>query len=186
MAVDTAYADSCHAWELSVRRSLAHDPRISTVIITHFDHERFVSDPVAGFEEIWRALPRSIHDILIIRDVPDAVPGEAACVQAAVGRAPAGLRCEQPRATVLAPDAQASAAVLAGGRVHLIDLSHFFCDSLHCFPVVGGALVLTDLDHMTREFSLSLGPYMLEEINSILHLHSIPVPAATPAGAPPA
>jgi hypothetical protein len=34
------------------------------------------------------------------------------------------------------------------------------CDEQSCLPVVGGALVIKDIGHMTRTFSRTLGPYL--------------------------
>ena len=34
------------------------------------------------------------------------------------------------------------------------------CDDSRCFPVVGGALVIKDIGHLTRTFSRSLGPFL--------------------------
>ena len=44
--------------------------------------------------------------------------------------------------------------------MQLVDLSDFMCDATHCFPVVGGALVIKDIGHLTRTFSRSLGPFL--------------------------
>jgi len=35
------------------------------------------------------------------------------------------------------------------------------CTPSLCPPVIGGALVLKDGDHLTRTFSTTLGPYVL-------------------------
>jgi hypothetical protein len=45
--------------------------------------------------------------------------------------------------------------------VHLVDLTSLFCDSAHCFPVVGGAYVYRDTNHMNTTFAATLGPYLL-------------------------
>jgi hypothetical protein len=42
----------------------------------------------------------------------------------------------------------------------VIDLTPFFCSSKQCFPVVGGVLVHKDQDHLTQNFSRTLGPYI--------------------------
>ena len=49
----------------------------------------------------------------------------------------------------------------------LIDLSNFMCDDEHCFPVVGGALVIKDIGHLTRTFSRSLGPFLGRAISRL-------------------
>jgi hypothetical protein len=71
------------------------------------------------------------------------------------------LRCERPRDAALQRD---EAAIAAGRtdsqRVSLIDLSSFMCDRDYCFPVIGGALVIKDIGHLTRTFATTLGPYL--------------------------
>jgi hypothetical protein len=38
------------------------------------------------------------------------------------------------------------------------------CDDSNCYPVVGGALVIKDIGHLTRTFSTSLGPFLGREL----------------------
>jgi hypothetical protein len=169
MAVGRSYASACHTWSQAVMRWLWQQPEISTLVISGADRRGFTSSAKRGFQKAWQQLPPWIHRIFIIRDVPHEVLGEADCVERALARhRPAGTLCAQPRSTVLTPDSEAAAAVSSSSpRVHLLDFTPFFCDEMRCFPVVGGALVLSDVQHMTREFSLSLGPYLLRSINAI-------------------
>jgi hypothetical protein len=51
--------------------------------------------------------------------------------------------------------------------VQVVDVSDFMCDRRDCFPVVGGALVLKDLHHLTRVFAASLGPYVLRQVSAL-------------------
>ncbi len=166
MAVGRSYANQCVRWRRAVVAWLAHQPEISSVVITGAAMRSFVGNADAGFHDAWNALPRWIHRIYIIRDVPHEVLGESDCVQSALARhRPAGTRCAQPRGTVLTRDSEAAAAVDSrSARVRLLDFTPFFCDARRCFPVVGGALVLSDVQHLTREFSLTLGPYILRAI----------------------
>jgi hypothetical protein len=46
-------------------------------------------------------------------------------------------------------------------RVRLIDLTRLFCDRARCFPVIGGAYVYRDFNHLNRVFAATLGPYLL-------------------------
>jgi hypothetical protein len=64
---------------------------------------------------------------------------------------------------VLVPDPGAAAAA-GRPRVRAIDLTRFFCGPRRCFPVIGGAYVYKDLDHMNAVFSLSLGPFVLRAL----------------------
>ena len=69
-----------------------------------------------------------------------------------------GTQCAIPRYRALVTDATAVAAQQLGRTV--IDLTPFFCSSKQCFPVVGGVLVHKDQDHLTQNFSRTLGPYI--------------------------
>jgi hypothetical protein len=72
------------------------------------------------------------------------------------------------RVQALDPDAEvAAAARLRSPRVQTIDMSRYFCDRARCFPVIGGALVLRDQNHLTAVFSTTLGPYLLREVDRL-------------------
>ncbi|MDQ6779247.1 MAG: hypothetical protein M3071_24155 [Actinomycetota bacterium] len=168
MRAVSSYQSECHTWAAAVTTLLSQQPQISTVVISGADRRLFVGSAEVGFHQLWQSLPPSIHRIFIIRDVPHQALSEPDCVTRAIAQhQPAGTTCAQPRSTVLSPDAEAAAASSAPPpRVHLLDFTPFFCDDVVCFPVVGGVLVLSDLQHLTRDFSLSLGPYLLRAINA--------------------
>ena len=108
-----------------------------------------------------------MRDIFVIRDVPHSRNDTRDCVIRTVarGRNPA-LRCARPRAAALREDlAGVAAGQSEDERVKLIDLSDYMCDEQDCFPVVGGALVIKDIGHLTRTFSATLGPYLGREMN---------------------
>jgi hypothetical protein len=167
MLVPSSYANSCLTWRQRVTRWLVQHPEVTTVVISGAAVRRFASSAVAGFHRAWAALPHSVRHIFVIRDVPHAVLGESDCVQRAAARhEAAGTLCAQPRSATLADDAEAHAASDSrSSRVRLLDFTPFFCDSRRCFPVVGGALVLKDIQHLTHEFAITLGPYLLRSIN---------------------
>ncbi|MGH2899099.1 MAG: SGNH hydrolase domain-containing protein, partial [Solirubrobacteraceae bacterium] len=53
-------------------------------------------------------------------------------------------------------------------RVSAIDLTRFFCDPQRCFPVIGGASVYKDVDHISAVYARSLGPFLLRAYDAIL------------------
>ena len=74
---------------------------------------------------------------------------------------PAGRACRVPRGAALNVDSAAVAAprgapARAGRRPHAVLLR----PAAFCYPVVGGALVFKDQNHMTETFAKSLGPYL--------------------------
>ena len=93
------------------------------------------------------------------RDQPPPQPGAALLAPA--------------RARLLTDEAAVAAQRTDSKRVKLIDLSDFMCDAQSCFPVVGGALVIKDIGHLTRTFSRSLGPYLAR---AIARMRTAPVP----------
>jgi hypothetical protein len=56
---------------------------------------------------------------------------------------------------------------MPSGFVRTIDMTRFFCDRGPCYPVIGGALVLRDQNHMTEAFSRTLGPYLQRKIDAL-------------------
>jgi len=160
--------DGCHAWAQTVLSWLWQHPELTTLVITGRNTRRWTTAAAVGFHQAWQSIPPWVHRIFIIRDVPHSVGSEPDCVTRAVARhQPAGTRCAQPRSRTTRYDPEAAAALNAHSpRVHLLDFTRFFCDKHRCFPVVGGALIYADLDHMTHEFAPTLGPYVLSSINA--------------------
>lgn len=161
---------SCSEWTRSAVRWLRAHPEVRTVFVSANSGSGVVARPgwtrratkIDGYIRAWNALPGSVREVFVIRDVPHGRHDTADCVARAVARHrnPA-IRCARPRARALRPDLQAVAAAQAGSpRVKLIDLTPFMCDDSTCFPVVGGALVIKDVGHLTRTFSATLGPFL--------------------------
>jgi SGNH domain (fused to AT3 domains) len=129
-----------------------------------------VASAVVAYVALWTELPPSVKHIVVIRDNPWNRGLVLACVQSAIERHEnAGRRCAEPRREALKTDPAAIAAhQLASPRVQVIDMTRFFCDRSWCYPVIGGALVYRDATHLTRMFSVSLGPYLLREVRRLM------------------
>lgn len=160
----------CSGWTRSVLRWLRSHPEVRSVVVSANSGSGVDAAPgltrratkINGYLDAWTAIPSSVRDIYVIRDVPHSRHDTSACVSRALARRRSpGRRCARPRAGALRPDLGALAArQTTSDRVHLIDLSRFMCDDDRCFPVVGGALVIRDIGHLTRTFSTTLGPYL--------------------------
>lgn len=164
----TSEADDCESWRAGITRWLQGHPDVTSVFITGNDAWRYLTSAAVGFDDAWAALPSSVHSIYVIRDSPHELLREPNCVSHGIAHhlRDIGERCSVPRSEVLSPDAEAQAAAHSGSpRVHLIDLWPFFCGA-RCFPVIGGVLVLSDLQHVDPEFAATLGPYILRAIHS--------------------
>jgi len=161
----------CWRWNRRVPAWLRANPRIRTVFVS--EHTRAAEvfarrgadefeARVRGHLRAWRALPRSVRRLVVIRDVPYVTTTTIACVRRAIARHQiANDRCSVPRAEGLEPDpAEVAAKRTRSRRVRLIDMTDFMCGPRRCFAVVGGVLVHMDHGHLTRLFSTTLGPYL--------------------------
>jgi len=168
----------CSRWNRAVLGWLSRRPEITTVFQSQIVSHRNVSArpgedqfaaKVRGYIEEWKAFPRSVKHIIVIRDDPRTSYTTARCVmRARADRRRPGIACSATRAWALQPDPLAVAArQTRSRRVQLIDLTRFMCNERRCFAVVGGALVHKDQNHLTRVFATSLGPYLLRRLNRL-------------------
>lgn len=167
---------ACRRWAQQVTAWLRRHDEVETVFISDHAGARVKvakgSDPfeaqVAGYKRAWETLPSSVRHLIVIRDVPLRRQRTLQCVKHAMAvRKPAGTACAVARHTVLQRDpGMRAAAELHRAGVSRIDLSEFFCSPRLCFPVVGGALVIKDQNHMTTAFAGTLGPFLLRAVNT--------------------
>ncbi len=166
----------CLRWNRQMPGWFARHPEIHTVFVSQHGAAKVVvpagasalDTRAAGHRAAWKALPRSVRRIVVLRDTP-LLGFQNECVRrASRQRRNPGDTCALPRATVLKPDAAVVAARrLRSRRVRVVDMTAFFCGRLRCLPVVGGALVYIDREHMTNLFSTSLGPYVLRAFDRL-------------------
>lgn len=162
------------------RAWLKRHPDVSTVFVSQQNATDEVPPPgqttfglrVAGFERAWTtALPRTVKHVIVIRDVPHPTSRTLPCIKrvlAARAHAP-GPACALPRSTALTEDVGGAAvAALHSKRYRFVDMSQYFCNTLSCFPVVGGVLVYRDaVGHITPAYSATLGPYLLRRVQAL-------------------
>lgn len=126
-----------------------------------------LEEKVDGFRRAWRALPRTVRRVIVIRDTPITTIGTFDCMRdvLAAGKEAPGPACALARPFAVSWDpAVSTVRRLQATRYRFADLTDFFCDGQRCFPVIGGALAYRDKDHMTVRFSQSLGPYLLRKV----------------------
>ncbi|MFL5844377.1 MAG: SGNH hydrolase domain-containing protein [Solirubrobacteraceae bacterium] len=166
----------CVDWNSDVIDFIADRPEISTVVLSQ--HRGRVVTPegarqrqvqVRGYLDAWKALPASVTRIIVIRDTPYDRTHTGDCIEQARRRhEELGQVCAVPRASALKSDPAATAARRATDpRVHLVDMTHYFCGAQLCYPVVGGALVHKDTTHISLTFGTTLGPFLLRKIDAL-------------------
>ncbi|MDX6676682.1 MAG: hypothetical protein QOE31_734 [Solirubrobacteraceae bacterium] len=167
----------CLRWNKQVPKWLTAHPEVHTVFvvghsaaaIVNRNHRDVLSAKVDGYMAAWKALPESVRRIVVIRDTPLVGNGALECVRRAIAKhRDAGEHCAVKRKKALRTDAAVIAAHrLPGRRVRVIDMTHFFCGTKLCYPVVGGALVYKDDQHITEIFGTTLGPYLRQAISAL-------------------
>jgi hypothetical protein len=168
----------CIARNQAVPEWFERHPWIHTVFVSELSgarwqlprsaHSSFDAE-ASAYVGAWQRLPRSVRQIVVIRDTPKATEQTAACIDHAHALgADAGSTCAVPRNVALDRDEAAAAARRVGPpRLRVIDMTRFFCDAAACQPVIGGALVQKDLHHLSVVFVRTLGPYLLGAIRRL-------------------
>ena len=169
---------SCQEWRRAVRRWFTRHPNVQTVFVSQLatasvrvprgrSRERH---QIQGYIRAWRLLPRTVRQIIVLRDTPYSTDNSPLCVERAMRqRRRTDIACAVARSKTLRHDAAAVAARRdRSGRVHLVDLTRFMCSRRLCFPVVGGVLVHKDKTHITSLFAGTLGPFLLRRVSRLL------------------
>lgn len=169
----------CMRWNERVHEYLRDHPEIETVFVSQnagagvkvpSNGVNAFTTEVSGYQRAWKKLPASVKRVVVIRDTPRNTSNSAACVSRAIARrVPAGTACAVPRSYAVRTDrASIAAKRLRSPRYGVVDLTRFFCSNRLCPPVIGGVLVHKDVDHITTQFSESLGPFLLRHVKRLL------------------
>jgi hypothetical protein len=184
-------ARTCRHWNNELLHWLRRHKEVRTIFLSEragaqYVRRRGVSNfetAVRGHVNLWRALPRSIENVFVIRDTPRNSNAAADCVRRtyAAHQRPAVL-CARRRSRALRRDpAVVAAQRLQSKRVHVLDMTRFFCDSARCYPVIGGALVHKDTTHITAIFARTLGRFMLRKVDAAVRRPAhLPIDALLP------
>jgi hypothetical protein len=159
----------CRRWKDDVFAWLAAHPEIRTVFVAGLSagsgvvprrgESRFAAS-VRGYRDAWAAL--GDRRVIVLRDTPRFRGDTDTCIRRALRRKRRpGPACAEPPSFALPRDPAVVAARRSGREI--LDLTPFFCDA-RCYPVIGGALVVRDANHMTGTYSATLGPYVLRAL----------------------
>jgi hypothetical protein len=171
-------ARTCRRWNRELLDWLRRHKEVTSIFVSHHSSARYhrkrgVSNfetAVRGHLALWSVVPKSVRNIFVIRDTPVTSIAATACVQRTFEqKQPSAVLCARARRKALHPDPAVAAARRTHSlRVHVLDMTPFFCDSGHCYPVVGGALVHKDTNHITAIFARTLGRFMLRMVDDYM------------------
>lgn len=164
-------ADLCRDLTATIFDAVAADPTIDTVVMMNRTR-LYVSEnpefrPLSEQDVLERIefLRAAGKQVVIVEDPPEmnATPAPQG------GSAPDCLQrerdpsaCSLPRAAAQFDDPMASAAELADA--HLVDLTDMFCTPARCLTQIGGVVVYSDDNHLTRTYARSLVPFLTTEL----------------------
>jgi peptidoglycan/LPS O-acetylase OafA/YrhL len=176
--LDEPAKSQCIDWNRETLAWFHSHPEVHTVFVGEHSGGRVIvprgqstfEAQVAGYRRVWNALPASVHHIVVIRDTPRVHADTFACIERVMARhqRPA-RRCTVPRAQATLRDpAVVAAARMRSRRVQSVDMMRFFCDRRRCYPVIGGALVYRNIDHITDVYATTLGPFLLHHVDGLM------------------
>ncbi|MEV7691741.1 acyltransferase family protein [Microbacterium sp. NPDC089189] len=160
LATPGAFGDACTDWRDAVGRSLADDaPDVvftSALATTPYASAGFDSSydaAVAGYRAAWSSMTDAGVPVVTVVDNPVWETDPNKCLRTRDAAA-----CDGPRADVLVANDPLRGAAEGQPGVTLLDFTDVYCDESVCSPVVGGATVYRDQDHLTVTFADSLAP----------------------------
>ncbi len=165
-----AFGAACTEWRDGVRTALSDadldvvfTAAIATTPYSSAGHDTAQDAAVAGYRDAWsEVLDRGIPVVTVV-DNPVWETDPNKCL-----RTRALSECDGPRSELLVEDDPLREAATGLDGVTLLDFTDVFCDAEVCAPVVGGANVYRDQDHLTVTFADTLAPWYTEAIRTAL------------------
>ncbi|GAA1913087.1 acyltransferase family protein [Microbacterium aoyamense] len=165
-----AFGEACTQWRDGVRAQLADadldavfTAAIATTPYSSVGYDSSYDAAVAGYQAAWsEVLDRDIPVITVV-DNPVWETDPNKCLRTRDASA-----CDGPRSELLVTDDPLRAAASGIEGVTLLDFTDVFCGEEVCSPVVGGANIYRDQDHLTVTFADTLAPWYAEAIEAAL------------------
>ena len=170
LATPGAFGQACTQWRESVTAALAtadldavFTAAIATTPYSSAGYESAHDAAVAGYRDAWaEVLDRGIPVITVV-DNPVWETDPNKCL-----RTREMSECDGPRSQLLVADDPLRDAASGVADVTLLDFTDVFCGAEVCTPVVGGANVYRDQDHLTVSFVDTLAPWYTAAIAASL------------------
>ena len=165
-----AFGAACTEWRDGVRAALAEadldavfTAAIATTPYSSAGYDSVHDAAVAGYQDAWaEVLDRGIPVITVV-DNPVWETDPNKCL-----RTRAMSECDGPRSELLIADDPLRDAASGLPGVTLLDFTDVFCGADVCWPVVGGANIYRDQDHLTVTFADTLAPWYTDAIAAAL------------------
>ncbi|GAT73084.1 acyltransferase family protein [Microbacterium hydrocarbonoxydans] len=156
-----SFGAACADWRTGVADKLADSEfdvvftaAISNTPYSSAGFESVHDAAVAGYQEAWATMTERGIPVVTVVDNPVWETDPNKCL-----RTRDQAECSGPRADLLVEEDPLREAAASADGVTLLDFTDVFCDDDTCYPVVGGADVYRDQDHLTVTFVDTLAPY---------------------------
>ena len=164
-----AFGAACGEWREAVGEKLADldldavfTASLATTPFSSAGYDSSFDAAVAGYRDAWKQFTDRGVPVVTVVDNPTWETDPNKCL-----RTRDAAECTGARAEVLHEDPVKTAATGAEG-VSLLDFTDVYCDDTTCFPVVGGANIYRDQDHLTVTFVDTLAPEYTAALQAVL------------------
>ena len=156
-----AFGDACTQWRSGVQQALdaqefdaVFTAAIATTPYSSAGFDSSFDAAVAGYRESWATMTDRGTPVVTLVDNPVWETDANKCL-----RIRDAAECGAERSEVLVGDDPLRAAADGASGVTLLDFTDVYCEGDTCRPVVGGANIYRDQDHLTVSFADSLTPW---------------------------
>lgn len=165
-----AFGAACTEWREGVTAAMADadldavfTAAIATTPYSSAGYDSSYDAAVAGYVDAWDQMLDQGIPVITVVDNPVWETDPNKCL-----RTRDAGECDGVRADVLVADDPLRDAAAERDAVTLLDFTDVFCGPDTCSPVVGGANVYRDQDHLTVTFADTLAPWYAEAVNASL------------------
>jgi peptidoglycan/LPS O-acetylase OafA/YrhL len=165
-----AFGAACTEWRDRVQNAIddadldaVFTAAIATTPYSSAGYDSAHDAAVAGYREAWSTVTDRGIPVITVVDNPVWETDPNKCL-----RTRDASECDGARSDVLVEDDPLRDAASGLDAVTLLDFTDVFCGEETCAPVVGGANIYRDQDHLTVTFADSLAPWYTEAIEAAL------------------
>lgn len=170
LATGGSFGAACSDWRDGVTAQLADrdfdavfTAAISNTPYSSAGHDSSLDAAVAGYREAWSTMTDRGIPVVTVVDNPGWETDPNKCL-----RTRDASECAGPRAEHLTESDPIRDAAEGAEGVTLLDFTDVYCDDDTCYPVVGGANVYRDQDHLTVTFADTLAPQYTAALRAAL------------------
>jgi peptidoglycan/LPS O-acetylase OafA/YrhL len=155
-----AFGDACTAWREAVTKDLSsssfaavYTASLASTPYAKGSYPSVHAAAVAGYQQAWQSLTSRGIPVITAVDNPAWETDPNKCL-----RTRAESACTGARADLLDPNDPVRDAASGQNLVTLLDFTDVYCTATTCSPVIGGANVYRDQDHLTVTWVDTLKP----------------------------